>query len=602
MQGIDRYSTLYDKLLEMDGDIGKPIEVSLELLAETWFCTVRNVKLIIRKLEEEGWIAWQAGRGRGHLSRITLLVEKDMLVLEHAQLHVTKGEYKQAFELLDAYREDTQVKRLFINWLNNQFGHHKETWLGMSEADVLRFPVYHPLITLDTAELVYAFDSHMVRQIFSTLVQFDHVRNAIIPCIAHTWEHNEDATIWTFYLRKGVLFHHGRELTAEDVIFTIERLRCNRTQSWMVRTIESIEQLGNYAIRIQLSMSNWLFLRLLCSTTLSVVPCDWGGMSEEAYWRKPSGTGPFQMVEWSESQCVLQAHHAHFQGRPHLDIVIIAFMPIASAPYVQDASWPRLMYGSDYRGTMSDVEWKRIEWLSRGCNLLHWNLRKEGPQRSLAFRQAVNVLLDRHRMIEELGEDRVYPARGFYPKESTPYEEDVYDPEYGQDLLQVAGYDGTPIKLISNAKHEKDVLWIQSCLRQYGIQVMVEIDDWMAVREPEQIAAADGIINGLILAEEEVCLLEMFEQQGNFVKACMSSKMNRWIQKKIDKALSCQKPHERWACLESIERRIIEESSILFLLHKKFNTQFHHSVRGVGINSLGWIDFKYVWVAPQSTG
>lgn len=48
-----------------------PIPVTIELLASVLCCTPRNVKFILRKLEEKGFIQWQAGRGRGHTSAMT---------------------------------------------------------------------------------------------------------------------------------------------------------------------------------------------------------------------------------------------------------------------------------------------------------------------------------------------------------------------------------------------------------------------------------------------------------------------------------------------------------------------------------------------------
>lgn len=600
MHMIERYTVLFDKFAGPQGEVGTDVEVSLEQLAETLYCTVRNVKLIIRRLEEEGWIAWQAGRGRGNLSRLTFLADKEDLILQQAQQCAERGEYKQAFDLLHAYGEDTQVKRKFMDWLDTQFGYRTESWQGKNEADMLRFPIYRPIVRLDTGELVYAFDSHMVRQIFDRLVQYDAVRSNFSPSIAHAWEHNEDASVWTFYLRKGIQFHHGRELVAEDVAFTLERLRTGKTQSWMMRTLDRVEKLGDYAVRVHLTRSNWLFLRFLCSASLSILPWDLGGMSEEQFWRLPSGTGPFRMIEWTENQCVLQAHHAYFQGRPHLDGVIIAFLPEEKANQAKDTKCSQLMYGHDHKETTTDAEWKRIEWLSRGCNLITWNVRKDGPQRSLAFRRALDLLLDRKRMIQELGEERSYPARGFYPDDNTPYENDMFDPDYALTLLREAGYDGTPITLMSHQIHETDLLWLQQYFAEFGIVIEAQIESWQSIRRTDIMEKADGVLSGFVLAEEEVCLLEMYEQQGSLVQEFMPPDLTRWIRSRIDQTLECKNAAERWVHLTAIERRIHDEGLVLFLLHKNLNTQFHQSLRGVGMNSLGWIDFKDVWVTANS--
>lgn len=52
--------------------------------------------------------------------------------------------------------------------------------------------------------------------------------------LAHHWESNDDGTQWVFHLRKGVRFHHKRELTAHDVVFTFNRLRNRSMNEWLL--------------------------------------------------------------------------------------------------------------------------------------------------------------------------------------------------------------------------------------------------------------------------------------------------------------------------------------------------------------------------------
>ncbi|MFC0211586.1 ABC transporter substrate-binding protein [Paenibacillus chartarius] len=74
--------------------------------------------------------------------------------------------------------------------------------------------------SLDPAQLYYSRDLHFIKQVFDTLVRFDPVYQSLEPHLAYAWECDESACSWTFYLRKGVHFHHGRELTAGDAAWT----------------------------------------------------------------------------------------------------------------------------------------------------------------------------------------------------------------------------------------------------------------------------------------------------------------------------------------------------------------------------------------------
>ena len=77
--------------------------------------------------------------------------------------------------------------------------------------------------TLDPAFTTDVFSRRVVTQLFDGLVQFDAHLNPI-PALAEFWEASQDRRTWTFYLRRGVKFHHGREVTADDFVYSFSRL------------------------------------------------------------------------------------------------------------------------------------------------------------------------------------------------------------------------------------------------------------------------------------------------------------------------------------------------------------------------------------------
>jgi len=84
----------------------------------------------------------------------------------------------------------------------------------------------HPL------EITEATGYRVASQVYESMVRFDQATLEPIPGLAESWEANENATEWTFRLRKGVLFHddpcfkggEGRELVASDVKYCFEQL------------------------------------------------------------------------------------------------------------------------------------------------------------------------------------------------------------------------------------------------------------------------------------------------------------------------------------------------------------------------------------------
>ncbi|WP_169081444.1 ABC transporter substrate-binding protein [Paenibacillus sp. PL91] len=587
----ERYLLLYTKFAGADG-AGKAVEVSLEQLADALFCSTRNVKLILRKLEEEGFIDWTAGRGRGNRSQITFLLAKEKKLLELAQQLATKSEYKQAFEFIDRYGEGTAARSLFAEWLNGHFG-YRTMQMNDIESDILRLPVHRPILTLDPKELYYAFSAHMIKQLFDCLVQYDRVAGRVIPSLAHAWEHDGSGKVWTFHLRKGVMFHHGRELIAEDVVYTLNRLHGSSASGWFVRTIEQVEAIGQRTVKIKLSNPNWLFPRFLCAPGLSIVPHELVEQ-DEFFWTRPVGTGPFRFTDWTADRFTMQANAGYFQGRAHLDGVVIVIMPEDTVVYTK--SWEQLLIDHDIRDIQPEQGWKKIESICNGCSLLTWNMGKEGPQQSEAFRKAIDLLVDRTQMIKELGEDRIYPAQGFHPNEATYQWQDQCESEQAVELLKASGYDGRAIRISTYGIHEQDALWLQRHLSAFGIEVVVQVENWRSIREPEVFQNADCLLYCVVFAEDEVCLIELYEQTGNFLREHLDPRLRGWVKEKIDLALACERAEDRWNQLFEIEKKLKDETHVLFLLHKKLNTFYNPNIKGVGVNSLGWIDFKDIWL------
>src|SRR5262249_45282064 len=76
--------------------------------------------------------------------------------------------------------------------------------------------------TLEPTLLTDSYGRAVVSQIFDGLVQFDALLKPM-PAIAELWEASEDGRTWTFHLRQGVRFHHGREVTAHDFVYSFSR-------------------------------------------------------------------------------------------------------------------------------------------------------------------------------------------------------------------------------------------------------------------------------------------------------------------------------------------------------------------------------------------
>ncbi|MFB5269184.1 ABC transporter substrate-binding protein [Paenibacillus enshidis] len=571
-------------------ELGDPVEVKLEQLSEALYCTPRNAKLILAKLQSEQLIVWLPGRGRGNRSRIAFKVDKEAYLIEFSQNLAEQGNYKRAFDLIGTHATGTLAKPKFLEWLDKQFGYKKgEAEEGQHSQDILMFPVLKPPLTLDPAELLYSFDSHLIRQTFDRLLRFDVQQGTIVPMLAHAWSSNDCATEWTFHLRKGVRFHNGQELTSRDVQFTLERLQNGTANSWLMRGVEGIETMGPRALRVKLSRPNRVFDRFMCSAAASILPYGFAGMEEGDYWSLPLGTGAFRLISSTTERIELAAFDAYFQGRPYLDRVDIVIIPGDCVQEMEGNA--KLHHSMDTLRMYSyakEEAWQEIEKLCQGCTMLIWNVSRDGLQQSEALRRVVKMILHPGEMVADLGGERVLPAFGFRPETSRSHTVEPMRPERIRRALEESGYAGEVLRLAFHPKYSEDGLWIMNRLTEWGISAkVVDYESW---------SDADFCVSGLVFQEDEVCEVEAYEHRDYIMHSYFDEERKKWITGRIDEAVAAESTDQRRMHLKEIEDYVRDEATVIFLHHRRTSTYMHPSVRGVSLNPLGWIDFQNVWL------
>ena len=100
--------------------------------------------------------------------------------------------------------------------------HANEAITANKYGGVYRIGLENEPVTLDPAFITNVYAVSVVQQVFDGLVQFDADLN-VIPAIARSWSASLNGLVWTFRLRQGVKFHHGREVTADDFVYSFTR-------------------------------------------------------------------------------------------------------------------------------------------------------------------------------------------------------------------------------------------------------------------------------------------------------------------------------------------------------------------------------------------
>ncbi|WP_338553182.1 ABC transporter substrate-binding protein [Paenibacillus sp. KS-LC4] len=577
------------------------IAVSMEELSELLSCTRRNTQMLLHKMTELALVEWIPGRGRGNLSQLAFLKSYRELAFAKAQELVKKEKINEAWKLMEQLSDQT-AKADFMAWLTRQFGLRQDT----EEKDVLRFPFYRPVLRLDPAYVSRRTESHWVEQIFNTLVKYS--KGTFQPQLAHYWESDSEHRQWSFFLRKGVRFHHGKRMTARDVAFTFRRLMASSPANWLISMIDAIDITGAYSLTITLKQPNVLFIHGLCTERFSIVPehtGEVGGANDFA--RLPIGTGPFRLTRNDESMLIAESNELYFEGCPHLDRIEMWVWP----NYESSGEWSVAVQDSQLayfeaqlkqqaNGKQEQLELEQVEQLEQGSTYLAFNLAKKGALQSLQLRQAIHYGLNRQQMIADLGGIREQASTGFLEEGIATDYGSSYDFTYALQLVSESDYAGETLKLYTYEmpSNEQSVEWIRQACEKMGIRIEIgvfPIEELAASEEHRR--EADLILGGEVLGEQpDMTLIELYKSDTSFVASSLCLEDRAFVDEHISLCLREQQQEARLDILMRIQERLKRQFSLLFLHHSRQLVGHHQSLQGIALNAWGKINYKDVWV------
>lgn len=133
--------------------------------------------------------------------------------------------------------------------------------------------------------------------------------------LAENWEVSDDGLVYTFYLRKGVLFHNGEEMKASDVVFSINRGVESSYVQQFFPNVSEVTELDEYTVQITLDSPVSFFETLMSLPMTAIVSEKAVEEAGEDFGRNPCGTGPYKFVNWvSGSSISLEAFEDYWQG------------------------------------------------------------------------------------------------------------------------------------------------------------------------------------------------------------------------------------------------------------------------------------------------
>ncbi|NTV30277.1 MAG: hypothetical protein HGA80_09375, partial [Candidatus Omnitrophica bacterium] len=340
----------------------------------------------------------------------------------------------------------------------------------------------------------------LVGLIFNSLLRSDS-HDQVVPDLAESWELYPDGRTCVFHLRKGVLFHDGVELTAEDVKFTYDAIADERNQS-PLRLVAKVDGewqvVDRYTVRLVLRSPDSFILRKMSKQIAPKHLLQNQDMSSAAFNYRPVGTGPFKFVQWDRvsNKIELAANTDYFEGRPYLDKIVISIYPDSSRLWAalmrREVDFVRYLNQDDYQVLSTDAAFRTYAIQSDYTCAIVYNL-KDPILSDIRVREAIAMGIDVEKILQGIPASGMASSGPFQPN-MPGFNPDVrllpYDPVRAREQLKAQGWrdDGSGIlhkagqplelRMLVDSRGEyfqKIAMLVRQQLSEIGIRTVVQL-------------------------------------------------------------------------------------------------------------------------------
>lgn len=367
----------------------------------------------------------------------------------------------------------------------------------------------------DPAILTFTSGHIVTSVVFESLLTLDE-SGAPAALLAESWNAIDELT-YEFTLREGVKFHNGDPLTADDVVFTLERLRNPEIspRAGVFANVDSVEASGERTVTIKLSAPYAPLLSVLADVTSGIVSKRAVEESDGNFHAAPVGTGAFSLDNWVPGEIVeLVAFADYWQADlPYLDGVTFTFNSDSNArtASLRAGDVDMLVDGPEVMLPILDGDESIDVFAPQGqTNFLYWLLNiNKAPFDDIKVRQGIYEAIDRTQLAEACrAELSSVLNAGFLPtnywaaNNETMYTGDL---DKARALFAEAGFEGADFSVNVLTGWDWQLctaLVIQEQLKPLGINLEIRIMDvaqFVAERSVEDMssdAAMDSAIAG----------------------------------------------------------------------------------------------------------
>jgi peptide/nickel transport system substrate-binding protein len=316
---------------------------------------------------------------------------------------------------------------------------------------------------LDPHKTTSYFSFEVLENVYDTLVEPDE-NLEMQPALATSWDLSDDQLTWTFHLRKGVTFQDGSDFTADDVVYSFNRIIDDKlSTAWRFSAVKDIEAVDPETVRITVGQPSPNLLSSIGGFK-GVAIVEKKNVQSGDITTAPVGTGPYSVADFTSGDHIdLEANPDYWGGKPAIPTIRYRFISngatAIAALKAGEIDWTDSIPPQQVETLADDDSIELGQVPSNDYWYLALNERRK-PFDDVRVRQAISYAIDRDAIAQVTSYGTATVNELAIPQESTWYTEyDGYthDTDKAQQLLDEAGVHDLTMELMVSSDYPETV-------------------------------------------------------------------------------------------------------------------------------------------------
>jgi peptide/nickel transport system substrate-binding protein len=468
------------------------------------------------------------------------------------------------------------------------------------------------------------------KAIHRSLYIWDSSQNKPVLELAASVTTSGGGLVHTYKLRDNVYFHHGRRMTADDVIWSYTRIMDGskgypgaryirqikgavEVEKGQAKEISGLRKIDDLTLEITLTEKVEPGFYLMSGNT-AIYPADEGGKPE--FIAKPIGVGPFKFVEHVPGSRLVAERWEKFYkpGLPHANRVVIALMGEAAA---RDVAFRNKEIDVSILGPAQYVAYQADPVLSKGIlEVAEVFTRNMGmnpafkPFADKRVRQAINHAIDSELIIKRLVKDKAFRATSWLPLTSPAYDKSMkpyaFDPDRAKKLLTEAGYpDGFEFEWTATSNESWGIPIVEAVipmLAKVGIKVKIKPVEGAVLSETIRKGDFQAYIWSNATGPDPLATMKCYHSKTPQTACNYVQFKNAELDRLLDEAGGTDDPAKRIELVKKANAIVYEEAPVWFFNYNKAVMAYQPWLKGLQSNAtdLALQDYEHLWVDAAS--